>query len=66
LDEVNSRTESMIETIRETGVAVYGELADLVVPQAPTADSGEVNTVPVDVAIQLLMGLATMAAKDAK
>jgi hypothetical protein len=66
LDEVNSRTESMIETIRETGVAVYGELADLVVPQAPTADPGEVNTVPVDVAIQLLMGLATMAAKDAK
>lgn len=64
LEAVDARTRSMIEAIRSDGVAVYGDLADLIVGQAPTADPGEVNTVPVDVAIEMLMGLATMAAKD--
>ncbi len=64
LEAVNTRTRSMIEAIQADGVAVYGDLEDLLVEQAPTADPGEVNTVPVDVAIELLMGVATMAAKD--
>lgn len=64
LDQIDARTRSMIETIRAQGTAVYGELEDLIVPAAPSATEGEVATVPVDVAIQLLMGLATMAAKD--
>lgn len=64
LEAVDARTRSMIEAIRSDGVAVYGDLEDLIVGQAPTADPGEVNTVPVDVAIEMLMGLATMAAKD--
>lgn len=66
LDAVNERTRAMTAAIRESGAAVYGDLADLVVEQAPTAQPGDVNTVPVDVAIDLLMGLATMAAKDAR
>lgn len=64
LEAVDVRTRSMIDAIRSDGVAVYGDLDDLVVAQAPTANPGEVNTVPVDVAIEMLMGLATMAAKD--
>jgi hypothetical protein len=66
LDEVDSRTRAMIEAITDTGVSMHGDLQDLFVPAAPSATEGEVATVPVDVAIQLLMGLATMAAKDAK
>ncbi len=66
LEEIDARTAAMTAAIRESGAAVYGDLDSLVVPAAPSADvEGEVNTVPVDVAIQLLMGLATMAAKDA-
>jgi len=66
LEEIDARTAAMTAVIRASGAAVYGDLDDLVVPAAPSADAaGEVNTVPVDVAIQLLMGLATMAAKDA-
>lgn len=64
LEAVDVRTRSMIDAIRSDGVAVYGDLDDLVVAQAPTANPGAVNTVPVDVAIEMLMGLATMAAKD--
>lgn len=66
VDEVDTRTRAMIQAISDTGVTVYGDLQDLFVPAAPSATDGEVATVPVDVAIQLLMGLATMAAKDAK
>lgn len=67
LDQVNARTQVMIDQIRAHGVDVFGNLSDLIVAQAASADPvGEVNTVPVDVAIQLLMGLATMAAKDAR
>lgn len=65
LSAVNARTEAMTEAIEADGVAVYGQLGDLIVEQGPSATSGEVTTVPVDVAIELLMGLATMAAKDA-
>jgi hypothetical protein len=64
LEAVDARTRTMTDAIRADGVAVYGDLNDLIVAQAPTANPGEVNTVPVDVAIELLMGLATMAAKD--
>ena len=64
LSKVNDRTATMIEQIGSSGATVYGNLDDLIVQQAPTADPGEVNTVPVDVAIDLLMGLATMASKD--
>lgn len=65
-DEVDARTRDMISAVGASGAQVYGDLEDLIVPAAPSADaSAEVNTVPVDVAIQLLMGLATMAAKDA-
>jgi hypothetical protein len=57
----------MIDEIQSMGVDVNGSLADLIIPEAPSANvDGDLNTVPVDVAIQLLMGLATMAAKDAK
>jgi len=66
LDAVNARTRAMIDAVGRQGVSVYGDLEDLIVAQAPTATAGEVNTVSVDVAIQLLMGLATMAAKDAR
>lgn len=64
LEQVDARTRAMTESIRASDVAVYGDLDDLIVPAAPGGD-GEVVTVPVDVAIQLLMGLATKAAKDA-
>ena len=37
---------------------------DLLASAVPTATDGEVATVPVDVAIQLLMGLATMASRE--
>lgn len=66
LDQVNARTSQMIERISAAGVSVTGDLGDLLIQAAPSADPGEVNTVPVDVAIDLLMGLATMAAKDAR
>ena len=67
LDAVNERTNRMIDEIQSMGVDVNGSLADLIIPEAPSANvDGDLNTVPVDVAIQLLMGLATMAAKDAK
>lgn len=64
LDKINARTREMIGAISGTRVQVVGELENLVVAQAPSASDGPVNTVPVDVAIQLLMGLATKAAKD--
>jgi hypothetical protein len=63
--DVDARTRAMIEAIRGSGAAVYGDLDDLIVPTAPGGD-GDVSDVPVDVAIQMLMGLATMAAKDAR
>lgn len=67
LDTVNERTARMIEEIRKMGVDVNGSLDDLIIPEPPSVNpEGDINTVPVDVAIQLLMGLATMAAKDAK
>lgn len=64
LDEINARTRGMIGAISDTAVQVTGHLEDLVLTEAPSATDGPVNTVPVDVAIQLLMGLATKAAKD--
>ncbi len=66
MQQVDERTRAAIAGIEDLGVRVEGDLTDLIVPAAPTADDGPVNTVPVDVAMQLLMGLATMAAKDAK
>lgn len=67
LDDINARTAVMIDAIGSSGAQILGDLDDLVVAPAPTADpQSQVNTVPADVAIQLLMGLATMAAKDAK
>jgi hypothetical protein len=67
LQRIDERTSAMIAAIGDAGVAVHGDLSNLLVPPAPSADPlSEVNTVPVDVAIQLLMGLATMAAKDAR
>ncbi|MEZ5186160.1 MAG: hypothetical protein R2720_10480 [Candidatus Nanopelagicales bacterium] len=67
LDQVNARTHEMTAQIEAMGVHISGDLENLVVPQAPSATpDGEVNTVPVDVAVQLLMGLATMAAKDVR
>lgn len=66
LEQVDARTTAMIDSIGAAGVRVYGDLADLIVAAAPTADpEAQLNTVPVDVAIQLLMGLATMASRDA-
>ena len=65
MDDVDERTRTMIDAIASSGAAVYGELDDLIVPAAP-GGQGEISEVPVDVAIQMLMGLATMAAKDAK
>ncbi|HQR79150.1 MAG TPA: hypothetical protein PLT68_02900 [Actinomycetota bacterium] len=66
LERVDARTSAMIDAIEAAQVRVYGMLTDLIVPAAPTADPDvELNTVPVDVAIQLLMGLATMASRDA-
>lgn len=66
LQRIDERTSAMIAAIHDAGVLVEGDLSNLLVPPAPSADPlSEVNTVPVDVAIQLLMGLATMAAKDA-
>lgn len=62
LEQIDSRTRAMIDAIKRSGVTVYGDLGDLIVPAAPGGE-GEVVTVPVDVAIQLLMGLATKAAK---
>ena len=64
--DVDARTRAMIEAIGASGATVYGNLDDLIVPTAPDSGTGEVSEVPVDVAIQMLMGLATMAAKDAK
>lgn len=67
LERVDARTTDMIDRLQALGVHVNGDLDDLIIPAAPSADEqGEVNTVPVDIAIQLLMGLATMAAKDAR
>ncbi len=66
LDAVDDRTRTTIEAVRGSGAAVYGDLADLIVDPAPSADLGAVNTVPTDIAMQMLMGLATMAAKDVK
>lgn len=66
MDAVNARTQTMIDAIVSDGVQVYGSLPDLIVEQPPSASPGEVTTVPVDVAIELLMGLTTMAAKDVR
>jgi hypothetical protein len=64
-ERVNARSREMIEQIHALDVHTIGTLEDLIVPAAVSADEqGEVATVPVDIAIQLLMGLATMAAKD--
>lgn len=65
VERIDARTGQMIEEIRGSGVQINGDLGDLILPEAPSADpQSEVNTVPVDVAIQMLMGLATMAAKE--
>jgi hypothetical protein len=66
MQQVDERTRAMIAAISEEGVRVEGDLNDLIVPAPPSTADGAVNDVPVDIAIQLLMGLATMAAKDAK
>ncbi len=66
LSRVDERTRETIGRIRDSGVSIQGDLEDLIVPAAPGPEDAEVNEVPVDVAIQLLMGLATMAAKDAR
>ncbi len=63
LEQIDSRTQGMIDAISASGVDVRGDLSNLIVPAAPGVD-GEVVSVPVDVAIQLLMGLATKAAKS--
>lgn len=64
LEQVNARTRGMIDAIAGSGVEVHGDLQDLIVAAPPSATDGEVTTIPVDVAIQLLMGLATKAAKN--
>ena len=66
LSRVDDRTRETIARIGESGVSVLGDLEDLIVPAAPGPDHGAVNEVPVDVAIQLLVGLATMAAKEVR
>jgi hypothetical protein len=64
VDAINERTTSMVEAIQRLPVTVLGDLGDLLASATATATDGEVVTVPVDVAIQLLMGLATMASRD--
>lgn len=64
VDLIDARVDEMAQRIESLGVRVVGDLADLHVPATPSADPDEVATVPIDIAMDLLQGLATMAAKD--
>lgn len=67
LAQIDERTAQMADRIRTSGVQVVGDLSDLTVGPAPAAAPlAQNSTVPTDVAIELLMGLATMAAKDVR